>query len=173
LERHVAYDLEGFLYDYIADQVEENNDLEATELLNTFYPYVSETLWFDFLKARLLILIDPHEGNLAFQKLLEQKLDVDLLLEISAFLVHHGDPSLFQKTSQLAFNQIETEEDFQELLATVGDYCHFVEKEDEESKIQSLFAKRMKQSSVKVFSPKDPDALFLQKVLDELQRTEI
>jgi hypothetical protein len=173
LKRHIAYDFEGFLYDYITDHIEEKNDLEASELLNTFYPYVSETFWFDFQKARLLILIDPHEGNLAFLSLLTQNLEIDLLLEIAAFLVHHGDPSLFQKTAELCLQKTETEEDFQELMASIGDYCHFVEKDDDELKIQNLFAKRIDRAPDQPFDPKDPDAAVLQGVLSQLQQTEI
>jgi len=173
LQRHIAYDFEGFLYDYITDHIEEKNDLEAAELLNTFYPYVSETPWFDFQKARLLILIDPHEGNLAFQNLLSQNLEIDLLLEIAAFLVHHGDPSLFQTTAQLALQKTETEEDFQELMASIGDYCHFVEKDNDELKIQKLFANRIERDPDQPFDRKDPDVLVLQEILSQLQQTEI
>jgi hypothetical protein len=142
--------LEGFLFDYISDQIDARSDLEAAELIRIFYPYVSDTACFDFLKARLLILMEPHEGNLAFQKLLEklkEKPDLDLLLEIAAFLVHHGDPHIFQTAAILCLTQIQNEEDFQELLAIVADYCHFIEKDQVEEQIQAVFAKRLELST--------------------------
>ena len=55
LSRHVAHDLEGFLFDYISDQIDARNDLDATELIRIFYPYVKDVSCFDFLKARLLM----------------------------------------------------------------------------------------------------------------------
>lgn len=170
LSRHVAHDLEGFLFDYISDQIDARRDLEATELLKTFYPYISDTTCFDFLNARLLILAEAHEGNLAFKKLLtelEEMPDLDLSLEIAAFLVHHGDPLLFQKAAQLCVDQIQTEEDLQELLAIVADYCHFVEKDSEEQQIQSIFSKRMDLSARTILKADDPDVAFLRQILED------
>lgn len=173
LQRHMAHNLESFLSDYITDQIEEENVLEATDLIDTYYPFVADRTWFDFLKARLLTDVDTHEGNLAFKKLLEEQLSIDLLLEIATFLIHHADPALFIKTSQMAANQIQTEEDFQELLAIIGDYCHFIEKEEEEKKIEAVFSNRMNRDLQSPFNPNDPDAIFLHATLNELQRTEI
>jgi len=173
LSRHVAHDLEGFLFDYLSDQIDARHDTEATEWLKTFYPYVADTMCFDFLNARLLILIDAHEGNLAFKKLLSQSLDLDLLLEIAAFLIHHGDPHLFQKAANLCISQIQTEEDFQELLAIVADYCHFVEKESAEEQIQSVFSKRLAHNTNSPLKAGDPDVAFLRELLDDPQWAEI
>ena len=173
LIRHVAHDLEGFLYDYISDQIDARNDLESAELLRVFYPYIADIAWFDFLNARLLILIDSHEGNLAFNKLLDQTLDLDLLLEIATFLIHHGDPALFQKAAKLAAAQLKTEEDLQELMAIVADYCHFVEKDQEEEQIQARFSKRLKQNRNTLLSPQDPDLTFLRDLLENTEWTKI
>lgn len=173
LSRHVAHDLEGFLFDYFSDQIEARHDLEAAEWLKIFYPYISDVISFDFLNARLLILTDAHEGNLAFKKLLNQKLDLDLLLEMTAFLIHHGDPHLFQKAAHLCVNQIQTEEDFQELLAIVADYCHFVEKESAEEQIQSIFSKRLGKNTNASLKAGDPDLIFLRELLEDPQWAEI
>lgn len=173
LSRHVAHDLEGFLFDYISDQIDARHDVEAAEWLKIFHPYVADVISFEFLNARLLILIDAHEGNLAFNKLLNQNLDLDLLLEIAAFLIHHGDPHLFQKAAHLCVNKIQTEEDFQELLAIIADYCHFVEKETAEDQIQSVFSKRMEQNTKTLLKAGDPDVAFLRKFLEDPQWAEI
>jgi hypothetical protein len=167
LSRHVAHDLEGFLFDYISDQIDARNDLEAAELIRIFYPYIKDVICFDFLKARLLILMDPHEGNQAMQKLLDKLTDPDLLLEVAAFLVHHGDPSLFQKAAKLALSQVKTEEDFQELLAIVADYSHFVEKDKNEEQIQATFAKRLNIPATSAVNAADPDVIFLKDLLDD------
>jgi hypothetical protein len=167
LSRHVAHDLEGFLFDYISDQIDARNDLEAAELIKIFYPYIKDVICFDFLKARLLVLLEPHEGNIAIQKLLDKLTDLDLLLEVAAFLVHHGDPSLFQKAAKLCLGQIQTEEDFQELLAIVADYCHFVEKDKHEEQIQAVFAKRLDISATAAVNGADQGMIFLKNLLDD------
>jgi hypothetical protein len=167
LSRHVAHDLEGFLFDYISDQIDAGNNLEATELIRIFYPYIKDVICFDFLKARLLMLLDPHEGNVAIQKLLDKLTDLDLALEIAAFLVHHGDPSLFQKATKFCLNVIQTEEDFQELLAIVADYCHFVEKDREEEQIQAVFAKRLDIPATTPVNAADKDVIFLKNLLED------
>ncbi len=167
LSRHVAHDLEGFLFDYISDQIDARNDLEAAELIRIFYPYIKDVICFDFLKARLLVLMEPHEGNVAIQKLLDKLTDLDLILEVAAFLVHHGDPSLFQKAAKLCLNVIQTEEDFQELLAIVADYCHFVEKDKNEEQIQAVFAKRLDIPATDPVNASDKGVIFLKDLLDD------
>jgi hypothetical protein len=176
LSRHIAHDLEGFLFDYISDQIDARNDLEAAELIKTFYPYVKDILCFDFLKARLLILMEPHEGNLAFKNLLDQLVktpDLDLQLEIAAFLIHHGDPILFQKAAKLCLDHVKTEEDFQELLAIVADYCHFVEKDQTEEQIQTMFAKRLAFSPTAPLKTTDQDVTFLKNLLEDAEWAKI
>jgi hypothetical protein len=176
LARHVAHDLEAFLFDYISDQIDVRSDLEAAELIRTFYPYMLDTLCFDFLNARLLILMDPHEGNLAFKKLLGQLAeapDPDLLLEVAAFLIHHSDPHLFQKASRLCLENVQTEEDFQELLSIVADYCHFVEKDQAEKQIQEVFSKRLGYSAKASLKTSDPDISFLRKILEDTEWAKI
>lgn len=170
ISRYSAHDLEGFLYDYVSDLIDNGNDLEASDLLKSFYPYMSDPSWFDFLEARLLILIDSHEGNLRFLKLLKQVTanpDLDLIFEIAACLIHHGDPELFHLYAELALKLLKSEEDLQELLAIIADYCHFVEKDVEEKEIQSRFSRRLKNNPAEALSPKDPDLLYLQKLLQD------
>jgi hypothetical protein len=176
LSRHVAHDLEGFLFDYITDQIDAESDLDASELLRNFYPYVADAMSFDFLNARLLILSEPHKGNLAFIKFLDQLAktpDLDLLLETAAFLIHHGDPILFQKAARLSLDHLKTEEDLQELLAIIADYCHFVEKDREEEQIQAHFAKRLAKETTAPIKTTDPDITFLKNLLEDAQWTKI
>lgn len=170
ISRHLGHDLEGFFFDYISDQIENKNDLEAAELLNTFYPFFADHAPFDFLKAQLLLITEPHDGNLSLQKLLEQLTgnpDLDLLLEITAFLVHHGDPHLFQNGARLCLDHLQTEEDFQELLAMVADYCHAVEKESVEKQIQNIFTQRIKNPGTASIKANNPDVILLRDILDD------
>ncbi len=176
LSRHVAHDLEGFLFDFISDQIDIRNDLEAAEWIRAFYPYVLDVFCFDFLNARLLTLVDPHEGNLTFIKLMDRLKaapDLDLILEITAFLIHHGDPHLFQKAARLCLDHVKNEEDFQELLAIVADYCHFVEKDKIEEQIQAVFSKRLAHSAKADLKASDADIVFLRNLLEDAEWAKI
>lgn len=147
LSLYCASDLETFLYDYISTQLDAKNFSYALELLEDFYPFVKDPLWFDFLKARMLSFSEPHETNLLLKEILfkvKEEVDLDLLLEMCAFLISHGDPHLFQQASLAAFDLIQTEEDFQELLAIVADYYRCLDRDKEEKALQALFAKRDK-----------------------------
>ena len=48
---HCAQDLEGFLYDYISDQITAGNELYASELLDGNYEFLSDRKRFDFLRG--------------------------------------------------------------------------------------------------------------------------
>lgn len=141
-----AHDVESFLYDYIASKMEKGQDLLASELLDGFYDYVQDTRWFDFLRARLFARADQKEAYPLVNHLLEslqEKPELDLVLEMGVYLAHEGDPHLFQKVIALAIELIQTEEDFQELLAIVADYHRCLDQEAQEQSIEDLFRRRV------------------------------
>jgi hypothetical protein len=49
-----SHDLEAFIYDLIEEQLNQKNDLSASELLDGFYAYLPNQKKFAPLKARLL-----------------------------------------------------------------------------------------------------------------------
>lgn len=166
LSKYCVHDLESFLYDYISDQ----NETYATELLDIFYDYLSDTNWFDFLRAKLLAKSDPHEANVVLKSILDELKedpDLDLLLEMAAFLVHHGDPHLFHQAAREAFALIETEEDLQELLAIVADYYESIDRDKEARAIQSLFAKRTNKKLDAFIDRSDQDVLQFESFLED------
>jgi nucleoid-associated protein YejK len=71
--RDCAHDIEAFLYDYIIEQMDEGNEIYASELLDGFYDYISDKKWFDFLKARLFALSDSEDSESLLLGLLEQQ----------------------------------------------------------------------------------------------------
>jgi hypothetical protein len=158
--QYCSQDVESFLYEYHSDLIDEDKLLDASDLLDRFYPFFLDTTWFDFLRARILTPTDPHEANIVFKSILEElkeELDLDLLLEIAAFLVHHGDPHLFQQAASQAFELLTIEEDFQELIATVADYYQCIDQEKEAEELQSLFKNRKDKSLDKMLDRADPD----------------
>lgn len=145
LDPFCAHDMEAFLYDYMATQIDVGNNSYAVELLDVFYPSLTDVFWFDLLRVRLLVKSDPHEANIIIREILkgtQKHPDLDLILEVACFLVAHGDPHLFQQCVKQAFELIKTEEDFQELIAIVTDYYRCLDKEKEEKAFQALLDKR-------------------------------
>lgn len=157
---YFAHDLETFLYHFISDRIDIRELIDATELIECFSPYLIETSWLDFLKARIVSLNDSHEGNLLFKKILEttrKSPDLDLLLELGHFLVHHGDPHLFQETTKQAFNLLSSEEDFQELLEVSGDYYDSMDMKHEAKKTSSILLKRKDIAPSQTLNRQDTD----------------
>lgn len=145
LQSYCAHDLEKFLYDCIADAIEAGDETSASELLDEFYTYVADTRPFDFLRARLLLATDLHEGNLMLQRILEQlqeKPDFDLLFEVAASLVTRGDPALFLQCVKILAPRLKKEGEFQQLLKLIGEYFCCLDKDHEYKTAQDLLEKR-------------------------------
>jgi hypothetical protein len=140
-----AHDLESFIYDYISQLITESKELDASEWIDGFYDYIEDSSWFDFLRARLLAKVEPEESNDLIARMIESladKPELDLGLEIATFLAHEGDPVLFRQIIIHCLEWIETEEDFQDLLAIVADYHRCLDEEGKEKSIEALFQKR-------------------------------
>jgi hypothetical protein len=171
LQECCAHDIESFLREYISDQIDLNNELYASELLDGFADYVGDSRWFDFLRARLFALSDAHEGNLMIGGLLEEleeEPDLNLLIEMSSFLVHAGDPSLFIRAVKQALPLFKYEGEFQDLLKLTVDYFRCLDKEDKAETIQEILQRRSSQyhpDSAIDLSQKDISSLVL--FLDE------
>ena len=140
-----AIDLEDFIYDFIADQIDTNNDNYALELLDGFYPYMRAQKWFDFLKVRLVLNKDVLDGNRLLRKLVEETAeeeDIQFNLELLSSMVEGGERSLFVKLVQSTLALVQVEEDFQELLTACADYCQRLDLDWEEREIQNILDQR-------------------------------
>lgn len=165
LSQFCAHDLQGFLYDYISDQIETANDTYASELLNAFYEFLPEKKWFDLLKAWLFARTDVEELNRVAGRLLDELLDepdLELLLEIAKFLVHRGDVRLFMQAVRHALTLLKTEEQLQKLLHLTAEYYRCLDKDEEEKFIHQLIQKRAQHD---LEMPLDPSDAALQHIL--------
>lgn len=121
LSTYCAHDLAGFLYDYIADKIDDGDETYASELLDGFYPYIPDRKWFDFLRARLYIMTDEEEGTKMVQRILDQleeEPNLNLLIEI--FSSSH-DQEIFKQALDQAALLIKTQEQLQEVLSLLKD----------------------------------------------------
>ena len=136
-----CHDLEVFIFEYIAHQIDAESDQYANELLDGFYPYVDNTRWFDLLKARLVAAADLEEGKIMLHRLLgslKEKPELYLLFETLHYLIYVEETELFRLTYYQALEEIETEEDLRELLMLTVEYFNAIEREREESIVSKL-----------------------------------
>lgn len=153
-----ANDLEAFLYDFIAEQIDNHNYPYASDLLDGFSRYMRDTSWFDFLRARLLSHSDSENSDKIVRTLvqdLKKQKDLDLSLEMLSFLAKGGEPELFRSLARQTVSLLETEEDFQELLAICADYYHFLDQDQEEKLIQQILKERPQNMLESQILPKD------------------
>ncbi len=139
---YCAHDLESFLYDYIADLLDSGNSLYASELVEGFSPYITEPVWFDFLRIRLLAFTDIGDANLAIHRLLEGEIELPLLLEMIRFLSANGEHALFSLAVKKALPLLNAQEEWAEVMNLVADYYRRLDEEEIEQSIQKILDQR-------------------------------
>lgn len=161
ISTYCANDLESFLYDFISDQIDEDNDSYVHDLLDDFSPFLSENKWFELLRARYLghshiktaqkIVLDIIENHLNDK-------DIEFNIELLAFLAETADSTVFKKLLKTTVELIRTEEDFQDILHICEDYCHRLDKEEEEKILRLALQKRSQIALEQPFKTSDNDA---------------
>ena len=150
-------DLEGFIYDYITELLDGGDVSYAQELAEGFFPFLPKSLWTQFLRARILSFSDPSKANAEVARILDKHPDNEtpFLFETLRFLSVSGEHRLFIAVIQKIIAQLQTEEEFEELLEIAADYYRRLDQDDVEMAIERLMKKR----SLKTFTfdPRDPD----------------
>lgn len=165
-----ANDLEAFLYDYIAEQIDSGNELYAEELLDGFKNYIEDEKWFAFLRARLLASVDPEDGAAIIKKLFSNKKnlsDLKFNLEVLSFLVTYGDRDTFESLVKKTAEMLETEEDFQFLVAICADFYHRIDRDQIEKALQGILDKRTHADPDRPFDRSDVHFSELLKILSK------
>lgn len=160
LDAGCANDVESFLYDFISDQIDNHNDSYANELLEGFGNYMRDENWFDFLRARLIASSDPREANHLIELFIDDKTsepDLELNLEVLAFLVCNGDEKTFSRLVRKAAKLLQIEEDFQALVSVCIDFYHRLDRESIEKALQDILNRRKFCDAEKIWDPRDPD----------------
>jgi hypothetical protein len=154
-----ANDVETFLYDFTAEQIDNDNGSYASELLDGFADYVHDQRWFDFLRARLLSTQDPKEADRIVRRLVDEtdlNPNLEFNLELLAFLVRVGDQAIFEKLIRQSIKLLQFEEDFQDIVSISADFYHRLDREQLERTLQMILQKRTHIAQDKVFDDKDP-----------------
>lgn len=157
---YCAHDLETFIPDYISAQIEKENGLYASELIDGFSPYLENKRWLDFEQMRLLTMTAHDEGRLMLRRILDdlaENPDFELLIQIAQFLAHQGDFELFLRTMLLAKPLIQSEGDFQEMLHTAVQLYCLSDQGEKEEQVKSLISKRTAIPLDAAFAASDKD----------------
>ncbi|MCH9626722.1 MAG: hypothetical protein S4CHLAM2_03500 [Chlamydiales bacterium] len=170
IQTYCANEVESFLFDYMLAQIEESNRSYASELLEGFSPFLSDTLWFDYLRARIDFVEDPERGSHEFENLIRrisEETSIDLVEEMLYFLADAGSYFLFHDLALKMFSLMEVEEDFREFLEIC--YIHFdhLELRDPGIVVSEIYHRRKEIASEEPLSKEDTDVQKLRALLDQ------
>jgi hypothetical protein len=166
--QYCAYDLEAFLYEYIFEQIEAGNGSYASELIEGFYPYMSDLKRFDFLRVCLLASKDIAEVNEILRTIIKdlgKKKDLPFQWDLLEFMEETGDPELFVKIVTLTLDLLTKEGQWKDLLEISSDFCGRLDRDEEEKQIQEILRKRSSISRDAHFSLEDRDVDLFKKIL--------
>lgn len=160
ISQNCANDLETFLYDYIAEQIDLENESYASDLLDDFSDYVTDPKWFEFLRARVTASSDPemaHEMIHELLKIAEKDKEIEFNFELISLMIEQGGHEDFVRLVKLTASLLKCEEDFQDLLTASIDFYHRLDQEKIENQIQSILTKRNQNRFDLPINKNDPD----------------
>ncbi len=164
ISNYCANDIETFLYDFIAEQIDEGHDSYAHELLEDFDAYIGHNKWFKLLRIRLCEQPHSKTAQKIAGEIIEEHLydaDLDYHLELLSVMAEMGDPATFRLIVKKTLPYIKREEDFQDLLMIVSDYFHRLDQEQQEITLKFLLEKRSHYLLDDPIQEKDPDLITL------------
>lgn len=170
-----AHDLENFIYDFISEKIDQDDRLEASEILEGFSDYIAKPDWFEFLRLRLLASVDEEEAEAMLARFLEQQYqnpDLELLLEIARFLVNRGSVNYFVAVAKKSVTLLETEADFQELLAITYEFYRLLDREDEMEKLSEMLKVRLRIPLDQEIRSDDPLVRDFTRLIEDFDRSE-
>lgn len=136
-----AHEVESFLYNYISTQIEEEKLSYSTELIDNFSDFVQDPNWFDFLKARIVILSDREEAYEILADLSEdlaEEPDLDLSFEILQIVSESSHQQLFNNITQQILPQIQKTRDLIDLLKIAKRFFIHLNQEQRAEEIDQL-----------------------------------
>jgi len=167
IQESCAHRLEDFLYDFIDFQIENENSLYASEVLEGFNDFVDDPKWLALLKARLLITTDPAEASMLVDQLLNLTAEDDNInfqIEFLSLLVQEGNRNSFCRVLKAILDLLETEEEFHDVLSLCEDYFHCLDEEEDESKIREIIERREGINPETAVDSNDKDLLALKQI---------
>jgi len=164
LSCYCANDVESFLFDYISDQIDQDNDLYAHELIDAFTPYVEDEKWLKLLRAQLLNRSNAKAAQHLFSELVEEyreEHDFEFNLTLLAFMAQKENNPLFLQFAAYLKHMLEREEDFQDILLICEEFATHSQNPQQAQTIHSILEKRSQRDLEEDFDKSDPDLALL------------
>jgi hypothetical protein len=165
---YFANDIETFLYDFISEQIDEDNDHYAQDLLDDFSIYLEGNKWFKLLHARLAMQNNHKVAEKIFSQIIEENLgegDLQYNLELLSVMAELGDFDMFKQVLQQTAALLKTEEDFHDLLSICADFAQFHDKDHDATILHQILTIRSSRPLDQPFNPSDPDLPILLKFI--------
>lgn len=169
LSSSCANDLESFLYDFIFQQIDNEDYSYASELLDDFIIYAPNTKWFEFLKAEIQATKDPLFANQMIRKLLHENAkndDLEFNLEILSFIAKAGEYDTFIYLVKKSLPLIKVEEDLVDLAFLSMEYFDRLDQDKHKDEIKKILDKRANIPQESQFSQKDPQVAEFLKICE-------
>ncbi|MFN0064966.1 MAG: hypothetical protein ACKVOH_01880 [Chlamydiales bacterium] len=139
-QTYCAHNIELFVFNYAQDAIESGDSDYAYDLIEGFYRYVNEPLWFDFLLCRIAILDDPEKGTQALSDVIKHVKSLDIADEILVYLAKERNHPLFCQLVLKILPLLESEEEFCELLESCS--LHFSNLELNPERFDTMLSDR-------------------------------
>lgn len=157
-QRYAANDLESFLYDYIAQQLDDGDWSYAADLLDGFHDYLSDSPWIAILNIRLWSHVDEDAVEGALEELVEEccaEREIDLNIELLDLLSKLDRNDLFITMARETIDLLESEADFCDLIEVSIDFCH--ERDLDARELEKLLKERRNRGVDRPFAPSEKD----------------
>ena len=157
---YCANDIETFLFDYLSEQIDQGNELYASEMIEEFKPYLQKNRWFKLLQLRVCEHMHSKIAQKIAEEILEDYLtppDLEFNFEFLSILAEKEDFPLYAYIIKETYPLLKIEMDFKDLLAISMDFFRLIDKNKEESLLHKLFEKRSEIPQDQPLSSNDPD----------------
>lgn len=163
VSRYFAYDIEGFIYDYIADLIDRAEVVQAQELIELFFDYLTRPYWFSLLE---FYLKGNHEDRLEnLVELAVETKDFEFSLEVIHLLKDEEHERFFSLLSHIVDFSKE-EADFVELLTIAQEYFEEKDRHREMSEVRKILDSRSQIDEKRRIHPQDNGCLHFKKIID-------
>jgi hypothetical protein len=165
ISRYFAYDLEGFIYDFIADLIDRQEEVLAEEFIDQFFEYLTKPYWFSLLEFYLKGADLEQLENLA--DLSADTQDFDFGLEVLYILKEEDSERFFPLLSAL-IEMAKEEAEFVELLTVAQEVFEEKDRLRELSEIKKILDSRAQIDEKRRIHSQDTGLIHFKKIVDRV-----
>ncbi|MBM3195569.1 MAG: hypothetical protein FJZ62_02325 [Chlamydiae bacterium] len=163
LSRHFAYDLEGFIYDFIADLIDSSQEVLAEEFIELFFDYLTKPYWFTLLEYYLKGADEERLENLS--DLVMEIKDFEFSLEVLHVLKEEESDRFFPLLSHTV-DFSKDEADFVELLTVAQEFFEEKDRLREMMEIKKILDSRSQIDEKRRLHPQDAACSHFKKIVE-------